>query len=88
MSEAVQKNARMLPYVSAITEGVQQVLREQDNAFVAGEDVGQAGSVFGYIKAYWPNLVIAVSSIRRSVRRALLGWESELLQRVADPSLM
>lgn len=48
MSEAVQKNARMLPYVSAITEGVQQVLREQDNAFVAGEDVGQAGSVFGY----------------------------------------
>ena len=40
------------------------------------------------IKAYWPNLVIAVSSIRRSVRRALLGWESELLQRVADPSLM
>ncbi|MDA0956473.1 MAG: alpha-ketoacid dehydrogenase subunit beta [Proteobacteria bacterium] len=48
MSEAVQSGPRMLPYVSAITEGVQQVLREQDNAFVAGEDVGQAGSVFGY----------------------------------------
>lgn len=40
--------ARKLPYVAAITEGVREVLLEQDNAFVAGEDVGQAGSVFGY----------------------------------------
>ena len=45
MSEAT---ARKLPYVAAITEGVREVLLEQDNAFVAGEDVGQAGSVFGY----------------------------------------
>jgi pyruvate dehydrogenase E1 component beta subunit len=48
MSEALKDGPRMLPYVSAITEGVRQVLEEQDNAFVAGEDVGQAGSVFGY----------------------------------------
>ncbi|MFT5209096.1 MAG: pyruvate/2-oxoglutarate/acetoin dehydrogenase E1 component [Flavobacterium sp.] len=39
---------RKLPYVAAITEGVREVLLEQENAFVAGEDVGQAGSVFGY----------------------------------------
>ena len=48
MSEAVTEEVRKLPYVSAITEGVREVLLEQDNAFVAGEDVGQAGSVFGY----------------------------------------
>lgn len=39
---------RELPYVSAVTEALRQVLAEQDNAFVAGEDVGQAGGVFGY----------------------------------------
>lgn len=48
MSEAVKSEKRELPYVSAIKEGVREVLLEQDNAFVAGEDVGQAGSVFGY----------------------------------------
>ena len=48
MSEAKKEEARKLPYVAAITEGVREVLLEQDNAFVAGEDVGQAGSVFGY----------------------------------------
>ena len=48
MSEAKKQEPRQLPYVAAITEGVRQVLQEQDNAFVAGEDVGQAGSVFGY----------------------------------------
>ena len=48
MSQAKEHQPRKLPYVAAITEGVRQVLIEQDNAFVAGEDVGRAGSVFGY----------------------------------------
>jgi pyruvate dehydrogenase E1 component beta subunit len=34
--------------VAAITDGIRQVLREQDNAFVAGEDVAGAGGVYGY----------------------------------------
>jgi pyruvate/2-oxoglutarate/acetoin dehydrogenase E1 component len=42
--------ARKLPYVSAITEGVREILLEQKTAFVAGEDVGQAGSVYGYYR--------------------------------------
>lgn len=41
---------RRLPYVAAITDGVREVLREQDNAFVIGEDVAAAGSVYGYYK--------------------------------------
>ncbi len=49
MAEA-QAKPRTLPYVQAITDGVRQVLQEQDNAFVAGEDVAGAGSVFGYYK--------------------------------------
>lgn len=49
MAEA-QVQARKLPYVSAITDGVRAVLREQDNSFVIGEDVAGAGSVYGYYK--------------------------------------
>ena len=48
MSEAVQQEPRVLPYVMAINEGVRKVLKEQDNSFVAGEDVAGAGGVYGY----------------------------------------
>jgi pyruvate dehydrogenase E1 component beta subunit len=47
MAEALTEQ-RKLPYVAAITEAVRTVLREQDNAFVAGEDVAGAGGVYGY----------------------------------------
>lgn len=50
MSEALKKNQstgpRILSYVEAINEGVREVLLEQDNAFVAGEDVGRIGGPF------------------------------------------
>lgn len=49
MAEA-SPQPRKLPYVTAITEGVREVLKEQDNAFVIGEDVAGAGSVYGYYK--------------------------------------
>ncbi len=49
MAEA-QAAPRKLPYVAAITDGVRQVLKEQENAFVIGEDVAGAGSVYGYYK--------------------------------------
>ena len=48
MAEPALDTERELPYVRAITEGVREVLLEQDNAFVAGEDVAGAGSVYGY----------------------------------------
>jgi pyruvate dehydrogenase E1 component beta subunit len=38
---------RKIPYVLAITEGVRQSLQEFPEAFLAGEDVAAAGSVFG-----------------------------------------
>jgi pyruvate dehydrogenase E1 component beta subunit len=34
--------------VLAINEGIRTVLREQDDSFLAGEDVAEAGSVYGY----------------------------------------
>jgi pyruvate dehydrogenase E1 component beta subunit len=49
MAEA-QVEPRKLPYVAAITDGVREVLKAQDNAFVIGEDVAGAGSVYGYYK--------------------------------------
>ena len=48
MSEAVKQEPRVLPYVMAINEGVREVLKEQENSFVAGEDVAGAGGVYGY----------------------------------------
>ncbi|SVC12887.1 uncharacterized protein METZ01_LOCUS265741, partial [marine metagenome] len=48
MSEAVKQEPRVLPYVMAINEGIREVLKEQDNSFVAGEDVAGAGGVYGY----------------------------------------
>lgn len=48
MSEAVKQEPRVIPYVSAINEGIREVLKEQSNAFVAGEDVAGAGGVYGY----------------------------------------
>lgn len=61
MAEAVSK-PRTLPYVAAITDGVRAVLNEQPTAFVAGEDVAEAGSVYGYysglLKEFGPDRVI------------------------------
>jgi pyruvate/2-oxoglutarate/acetoin dehydrogenase E1 component len=48
MAEAQQEQPRQLPYVAAITDGIRQVLNEQPNSFVAGEDVAGAGGVYGY----------------------------------------
>ena len=48
MSEVVKQEPRQLPYVMAINEGIREVLKEQDNSFVAGEDVAGAGGVYGY----------------------------------------
>ena len=38
---------REITYVAAIAEAAQAILAEQENAFVAGEDVAGAGGVFG-----------------------------------------
>ena len=43
-------DSRELTYLAAINEAVRTVLTEQDDAFVAGEDVAGAGSVFGYYR--------------------------------------
>ena len=51
MAEAqANTETRELPYVAAINEAVRTVLTEQPDAFVAGEDVAGAGSVFGYYR--------------------------------------
>ena len=47
MAEAELQEERNLTYVGSIAEAVDGVLSEQENAFVAGEDVAGAGGVFG-----------------------------------------
>jgi acetoin:2,6-dichlorophenolindophenol oxidoreductase subunit beta len=46
MSETENK-ARTLTYIGAFNEAVRQCMREDDDIFVAGEDVGAFGGVFG-----------------------------------------
>ncbi len=38
---------RQLTYVGAFTEALRQIMAEDEDVFVAGEDVGKAGGVFG-----------------------------------------
>lgn len=47
MSTDESSKTRELTYVAAVAEAVRTVLTEQDDAFVAGEDVAGAGGVFG-----------------------------------------
>ena len=53
---------RVVRYVSAIGEGIKEVLREQNNSFVAGEDVAEVGGVYGYfrgvLKEFGPERII------------------------------
>ncbi len=46
MSESADQQ-RMLTYVGAFNEAVRQCMRDDENVFVAGEDVGAFGGVFG-----------------------------------------
>lgn len=43
-----QTKPRELSYVAAIAEAVRTIMAEQPEAFVAGEDVAEAGGVYGY----------------------------------------
>ncbi len=47
MSTDESSETRELTYIAAVAEAVRTVLTEQDDAFVAGEDVAGAGGVFG-----------------------------------------
>ncbi len=47
MTEQASNAMREITYVAAIAEAARAILAEQDNAFVAGEDVAGAGGVFG-----------------------------------------
>lgn len=42
-----EASARELTYLGAFNEGLRQVMREDPDVFVAGEDIGAAGGVFG-----------------------------------------
>ena len=47
MAETNGSNNREITYIAAIAEAARAVLTEQDDAFIAGEDVAGAGGVFG-----------------------------------------
>ena len=62
MTTAEATATREIPYVSAINEALRQVMREDPDVFLAGEDVGLYGGVFGtsrgLLDEFGPNRVI------------------------------
>jgi pyruvate dehydrogenase E1 component beta subunit len=47
MADASTQSKREIPYVTAINEGVHQIMQELDDTFLLGEDVAGVGGVFG-----------------------------------------
>ncbi len=55
-SESSESNAeeRKLGYGAAVVETMAQIMREDESVFLAGEDVGAHGGVFGYFRGLQP----------------------------------
>ena len=50
-----EKNGeRKLGYGAAVVETMAQIMREDESVFIAGEDVGAHGGVFGYYRGLQP----------------------------------
>jgi len=83
---------RQLPYVAAITEGIRTVLLEQDTAFLAGEDVGLAGTVFGYsrglFKEFGPERVMDTPISEKAIMGLGVGAAATGLRPIVDIMFM
>lgn len=92
MSEAVKSETRELPYIAAITEGVRQVLKEQDEAFIVGEDVAEAGSVFGYysglLQEFGPERVVDTPISEKGIMGLGVGAAATGLRPIVDIMFM
>ena len=53
-SDEANSTERKLGYGAAVVETLAQIMREDESVFVAGEDVGAHGGVFGYFRGLQP----------------------------------
>ena len=53
-SDEANSDERKLGYGAAVVETLAQIMREDESVFVAGEDVGAHGGVFGYFRGLQP----------------------------------
>jgi pyruvate dehydrogenase E1 component beta subunit len=95
MSQAKAKTesaARQLPYVGAITEGIRTVLLEQPTAFLAGEDVGLAGTVYGYtrglFKEFGPDRIMDTPISEKAIMGLGVGAAATGLRPIIDIMFM
>jgi pyruvate dehydrogenase E1 component beta subunit len=95
MSQATAKAetvTRQLSYVAAIAEGIRSVLREQDDAFLAGEDVGLAGSVFGstrgLFKEFGPERIMDTPISEKAIMGLAVGAAATGLRPIVDIMFM
>ena len=92
MTTADAPAGRQLVYTLAITEGVRQALQEEPLAFMAGEDVAGAGSVFGIYRGllaeFGPDRVIDTPISEAGIIGLAVGAGATGLKPIVDIMFM
>ena len=92
MTAAEAPAGRQLVYTLAITEGVRQALQEEPLAFMAGEDVAGAGSVFGIYRGlldeFGPDRVIDTPISESGIIGLAVGAGATGLKPIVDIMFM
>ncbi len=92
MTAAEAPAGRQLVYTLAITEGVRQALAEEPLAFMAGEDVAGAGSVFGIYRGlldeFGPDRVIDTPISESGIIGLAVGAGATGLKPIVDIMFM
>ena len=92
MTTAEAPAGRKLAYVSAINEALAQLMRADPNIFIAGEDVGLYGSVFGVtrglMKEFGENRVVDTPIAESGIMGLGLGAAATGLRPVIDIMFM
>ena len=89
---AVQAPARQLTYVKAYNEGLAQVMRENDDVFVIGEDVAGYGGVFhmydGLLDEFGPRRMVDTPISEMAIVGLGVGAAARGLRPVCDLMFM
>lgn len=92
MTTAEATSTRKLPYVAAVSEAFAQLMREDPDIFIAGEDVALYGSVFGVTRGllneFGPERVIDTPISESGIMGLGLGAAATGLRPIVDIMFM
>lgn len=92
MTTAEAPAQRELPYVAAVGEAIRQLMREDPNIFIAGEDVAVYGSVFGIsrglLEEFGPDRVVDTPISEAGIAGMGIGAAASGLRPIIDIMFM